>query len=298
MASTTTQDRKLTTIRSDLSVDERKEYIRAVLCLQSKPPKAPKDKVPGSLSRFDDFVATHMTMAPALHSSTNLFAAHRYFIYTYEKALREECGYQGYQPVRLLALVLLLYLSDPFQYMNYDRYANDPINSPMFDGSDSSMGGNGAKSTYSGIPQPFPRPYDMIPSAGGGGCVTTGPFKKLVSLSLSLSLSLSISPTIHTDVRTSMVVSLGPKSTIVRGIPNNPRADGLGSNPRCLRRDVNKFSAAGARANYTYSAIMDNKEIDAFYNRYLGMPQLKGDTHPWGVRNALFSGLFPCIPRC
>jgi tyrosinase len=89
----------LTSTRSDLSVDERKEYIRAVLCLQSKPPKAPKDQAPGSLSRFDDFVATHMTQAPMLHSPTNLFAAHRYYIYTYEKALREECGYQGYQPV-------------------------------------------------------------------------------------------------------------------------------------------------------------------------------------------------------
>jgi hypothetical protein len=85
--------------RSDLSVDERKEYIRAVLCLQSKPAKAPKDKVPGARSRFDDFVATHMTMAGMLHSPINLFAAHRYFIYIYEKALREECGYQGYQPV-------------------------------------------------------------------------------------------------------------------------------------------------------------------------------------------------------
>src|SRR4051794_28267023 len=83
-----------------------------------------------------------------------------------------------------------------------------------------------------------------------------------------------------------MVVSLGPKSTIVRNIPANPRADGLGSNPRCLRRDVNKNSAAGARANYTYSAIMDNKDIDSFYNRYLGQPQLKGDTHPWGIHSA------------
>lgn len=85
--------------RGDLSVDERKEYILAVLCLQAKPPKAPKDKVPGSLSRFDDFVATHMTMAGALHSPSNLFAAHRYYLYIYEKALREECGYTGYQPV-------------------------------------------------------------------------------------------------------------------------------------------------------------------------------------------------------
>jgi tyrosinase len=89
----------LTTNRSDLSAEERKEYISAVLCLQSKPAKAPKDKVPGALSRFDDFVATHMTMAGMLHSPNNLFAAHRYFIHAYEKALREECGYKGYQPV-------------------------------------------------------------------------------------------------------------------------------------------------------------------------------------------------------
>ena len=31
---------------------------------------------------------------------TNLFASHRYFIWAYEKALRDECGYTGYQPVR------------------------------------------------------------------------------------------------------------------------------------------------------------------------------------------------------
>lgn len=82
-----------------MTVEARQEYVRAVLCLQKKSPRAPKDKVPGSLSRFDDFVATHMTQAGELHGPTNLFAAHRYFIYVYEKALRDECGYTGYQPV-------------------------------------------------------------------------------------------------------------------------------------------------------------------------------------------------------
>jgi hypothetical protein len=46
--------------RSDLSVPEREEYIKAVLCLQSKPPKVPKATAPGAKSRFDDFVAFHM----------------------------------------------------------------------------------------------------------------------------------------------------------------------------------------------------------------------------------------------
>ncbi|KAK3339748.1 hypothetical protein B0T25DRAFT_618289 [Lasiosphaeria hispida] len=229
---------------SDLSVPEREDYVKAVLCLMSKPAKAPKDEAPGALSRFDDFVATHMTMAGQLHDPTHLFGAHRYYIWIYEKALREECGYKGYQP-----------------YMNYDRYAADPIHSAMFNGNASSMGGNGLPTNYGGIPQPFPKPYDKIPQAGGGGCVTEGPFKD-------------------------MVVSLGPKATVVRNIPPNPRADGLGSNPRCLRRDVNKASTMGARANYTYSLIMDNPDVNAFYNRYLGSPPLRNEAFPWGLHNA------------
>ena len=30
---------------------------------------------------------------------THLFASHRYFLWAYETALRNECGYTGYQPV-------------------------------------------------------------------------------------------------------------------------------------------------------------------------------------------------------
>ena len=53
-------------------------------------------------------------------------------------------------------------------------------NSPLFDGSATSMSGNGAFVDYPGIPV-VGAPAglnDLIPSAGGGGCVTTGPFKK------------------------------------------------------------------------------------------------------------------------
>ncbi|KAL2255664.1 hypothetical protein VTK26DRAFT_2924 [Humicola hyalothermophila] len=151
---------------TDLSVAEREDYIAAVLCLQKLPPKAPRDQVPGALSRFDDFVATHMTMAPMLHSPANLFAGHRYFIHAYEKALREECGYKGAQP------------EVAPQYMNYDRYIEDPHNSALFNGNSSSMSGDGLKDPYPGIHAMFPKPYDIIPPGDGGGCVTTGPFKE------------------------------------------------------------------------------------------------------------------------
>lgn len=51
--------------------------------------------------------------------------------------------------------------------------------SPLFNGNMSSMGGNGAKIDYPGVPaMGFKKPYDMIPADAGGGCVTDGPFKK------------------------------------------------------------------------------------------------------------------------
>ncbi|AEO67326.1 040e235b-4539-4777-bd7f-6c0c9d2a8b8c [Thermothielavioides terrestris] len=232
---------------SDLSNEQREEYIAAVQCLMKLPPRAPKDRFPGALSRFDDFVAYHMSHAAQLHDPLHLFPAHKQFLYVYEQALRNECNYTGYQP-----------------YENYDRYARDPIHSPLFNGNASSMGGNGAPDPqYTGLPQPGRTP-NIIKSGGGGGCVTEGPFKD-------------------------MVVSLGPTSMSPYhglSIPKNPRSDGTGSNPRCLRRDVNRNAAMGATADRAYSLITNNSNIDGFYNQLLGNPPPKNDPYPWGIHTA------------
>jgi tyrosinase len=43
----------------------------------------------------------------------------------------------------------------------------------------SSLGGNGVKVQYSGIPTfGFPPELATIPTGNGGGCVTEGPFKE------------------------------------------------------------------------------------------------------------------------
>jgi tyrosinase len=76
-----------------------------------------------------------------------------------------------------------------------------------------------------------------------------------------------------------MVVSLGPVSPMLPDIPPNPRADGYGSNPRCLRRDVNKYSSAVTYANFTYALITQNPLIDDMQQVMLGTPA-KND---WGV---------------
>lgn len=140
---------------SDLAPAEREAYTSAVKCLQKLPTRSDKHKVPGARSRFDDFMATHITMTPYVHDSANFLAWHRLFVWTYEKALREECGYEGYQP-----------------YWNWDRYAADPINSPMFNGNASSMSGS---------------------SEPGSGCVETGPFADM-KVNLGPGTSLEYNP--------------------------------------------------------------------------------------------------------
>ena len=62
--------------------------------------------------------------------------------------------------------------------MNYDRYTKDPEKSALFNGNMTSMGGNGAPDPrYKGVRTGA---AGLIPSGGGGGCVTEGPFKELV----------------------------------------------------------------------------------------------------------------------
>ena len=90
-----------------MSNEAREEYVAAVACLMNLPGKAPRSKFPGAVSRFDDFVAYHMTHAAQLHDNLHLFAAHKYYTWVYEQALRNECNYTGYQPVCPLAFATL-----------------------------------------------------------------------------------------------------------------------------------------------------------------------------------------------
>ncbi|KAI0401352.1 hypothetical protein F4802DRAFT_428736 [Xylaria palmicola] len=231
---------------SDMSESLRQEYVAAINCLLKLPPKSDKKKFPGAQSRYDDFVAFHMTHAQQLHDNLNLFGAHKYYVYLFEKALREECGYTGYQP-----------------YMNFDRYADDPWNSPLLNGNASSIGGNGEPDPdYKGVSQPGRTP-NIIKSGGGGGCVKTGPFSD-------------------------MVISLGPTSmsTGSKRVPKNPKSDGTGANPRCLRRDVNKNAFMGARADRVFKLLNGNNNMDDFYNELLGTPPPRNDPYPWGIHTA------------
>jgi tyrosinase len=63
------------------------------------PARTPAEVAPGARSRFDDFTVVHIQQTLNIHYTGNFQPWHRFFVYTYEKALRDECGYTGYQPV-------------------------------------------------------------------------------------------------------------------------------------------------------------------------------------------------------
>lgn len=85
-----------------LLTEEKLQYIDAVKCLQKLPPRTPANVSSGARSRFDDFTVVHIQQTLDIHFSGTFLPWHRWFVHSYEKALREECGYQGYQPVSVL----------------------------------------------------------------------------------------------------------------------------------------------------------------------------------------------------
>ncbi|EGC43837.1 tyrosinase [Histoplasma capsulatum var. duboisii H88] len=224
------------TIRKEwrfLSKAERRKYIEAVYCLQSKPSLFTEEEAPGSKNLFDSFAVVHITKTPFIHGNFNFLAWHRYFVWAYEKALREECGYHGISP---------------YWEWGYDVY--DPQKSALFDGSPYSFGSNGAPlaerdPTYRlPPPPPFPKVEGReFPAGTGGGCVMFGPFSD-------------------------MTTNLGPV-----GMPGGDLTNPLRYNPRCLVRDMNPFIGQHYTSfNWSTWTIEESRDIDEFQSRLAGAP--------------------------
>lgn len=198
----------LLTRRGNLGRSGRLDYIRAVRCLASLPSKIDPVKAPGARSRYDDFQASHILQTTLVHGTGSFFAWHRHLLWLYENALREECGYSGYQP-----------------YWDWSKYAEKPLSAnPLIDGSLTSMSGNGRYIPgRNGTLQPFPIPVDnppalYCPAGTGGGYIYNGPI---------VDWKLNLGPIVNNVVTNGQHVN------------PNPRKDGLGYNPRRLIRDFN-----------------------------------------------------------
>ncbi|KAK3319501.1 tyrosinase-like protein [Cercophora scortea] len=215
-----------------LSKTERLAYVNAVKCLQSLPPRTPASVAPGAKSRFDDFTVTHIQQTLSIHYSGIFQPWHRWFVYQYEKALRDECGYMGYQP-----------------YWDWPKYAAAPQDSPIFNGDAYSLGGNGEYIPHNGpvIEPPAGIGGGMIqlPAGVGGGYVTTGPF-------------------------VNMTVNLGPVGGTADTLPGP--LGGLGWNPRKMKRDLGGAMNTRYANYTTVLNMLSTPNIDKFRLVSEGVP--------------------------
>jgi tyrosinase len=120
----------------------------------------------------------HINYTLSIHESGIFLAWHRQFVYLWETALREECGYKGYQPYlpkNFSAALKSKLIGDP-RYWDWPLWAADLAASPLFDGSETSLSGDGA---FNGTVIPVNLGEYSLPGGSGGGCVTSGPFKNL-----------------------------------------------------------------------------------------------------------------------
>ncbi|KAL2210125.1 Di-copper centre-containing protein [Sarocladium strictum] len=194
---------------------ERKDYIKAVRCLFDLS-SVSRDFAAGARTRHDDFVATHINQTRQIHQTGNFLTWHRYFVWTYEQTLRNECGYKGAQP-----------------YWNWVENADDLTKSPVFDGSETSLGSDGEYFEHNGVVAGAPGRQLSLPSGNGGGCLKAGPFSDIT-------------------------INLGPVVPGMQGyepISSDPYAH----NPRCLRRDLTSY----ATSNWMTSPNLLNITIGA-----------------------------------
>ncbi|EDU41090.1 monoxygenase [Pyrenophora tritici-repentis Pt-1C-BFP] len=142
--------------RRQMTTSQKKSYIDAVLCLTTKEAIS---GINGTVNRFDDHQAVHNKQTPYIHFVGHFILWHRYFVATYEKALRDECGYTGGQP----------YWDWSLDGDASDPQSTKPTKSPVFDPV-TGFGGNGIRV----VATPKQNPFNL--TSTGGGCVQDGPF--------------------------------------------------------------------------------------------------------------------------
>ena len=128
-------------------------------------------------------------------------------------------------------------------YWEWGFDVNSPRKSPVFDGSDTSLGGDGDAITHPGfiLSQLGTTATISLALGTGGGCVTTGPFGN-------------------------MVTRLGPVALPVYGSTNfSSIANPLADNTRCLKRDLNPDAAKRFTSfRNTTELILQNNNVELF----------------------------------
>ena len=134
-----------------MSMADRKAYQEGIQCLMRAPSR--NKGIDGARSAWDDYGVLHYYQTPYVHNSATFLTWHRHYNWVLEQDLLNICGYKGV-----------------FPYWEWGLDCADMDKSPVFDGSEYSLGGNGVfvPNHRAGIGGAKP--------GTGGGCLKSGPF--------------------------------------------------------------------------------------------------------------------------
>lgn len=229
----------LTPRRTTLNTTTQKSFISAIYCLAALPALTPPTHAPGARFLYDDFIVTHIDQTPFVHASGLFLPWHRQFLHLFAASLSQQCGYTG-----------------PLPYWDWTGSFSDPRTAAVFDGSETSLGGNGkfvAGRNHTRIELPGGREM-LIPPATGGGCVEKGPFAEG-----------------RWEIR------LGP----VGYEPMGPDG-GMGYNPRCLTRDLSPGFSHGTRPSAVVNLVEGCKDLGCFVHEMDAPGGVPGGLHASG----------------
>lgn len=146
---------------------------------------------------------------------------------------------------------MAIQLTAAFRYWDWSKTARTGLaKSPIFDGSDTSMGGNGVAVAGQGsvILGGGGLPDLYLPSGTGGGCLQSGPFKD-------------------------MKVNLGPVALALTDGTTFTNADPYAYNPRCLKRDLtDAINQRYSNASSVVNLILNSQDVATFQLNMQGVP--------------------------
>lgn len=213
-------------------MDERRAFVSAIQCLSTRPSKLYKYAYPGALNQFLDFPQIRVANSLTVLLSGFSLSWHRYFLWLFEQTLRHECNFEASLP-----------------YWDFGQLT-DLDNATMFDGSDTSLSGNGGDIDTKG--PVVLGPNFEIPAGSGGACVSQGPFANF---------NTTIIP-----IDSNFIISGEPLPLLA-----------LESNPNCLTRNFNNYvlqSYCNTTVIAEASAAEDIEELNVWFNGVVGASYL------------------------
>lgn len=77
------------------STSDRQAFVNGIKCLLNRQPSG---QFRGAQNRYEDLVALHASLTPRVHGNAIFLLWHRYYLWTFEDILRQECGFNGNIP--------------------------------------------------------------------------------------------------------------------------------------------------------------------------------------------------------